>query len=66
MIMKKIGDHMYRNYNDKKISMVEKTLAFVQATIEKGEPWTDPDFKPCLDSLCCNGTPAQFEKCSQY
>jgi hypothetical protein len=38
----------------------------VQDIIEKGEAWTDPDFKPCLDSLCFDGTPAQFEKCAQY
>jgi len=25
--------------------------AFVQSVIEKGQPWTDPDFKPDMSSL---------------
>ena len=30
---------------------IDKALSIVNAIIEKGEPWTDPDFPPCDSSI---------------
>ena len=63
MMRKQIGKRIYKNFSVRKLEEIEWQLQKANDIIAKGEPWTDPDFKPNLDSLCYNGTPEQFEKC---
>ena len=44
--------------------VLREAVLKVQAIIEAGEPWTDPDFPPCTDSIRvpgCSSEPLSSE-----
>lgn len=66
MFKKRIGDKLIKNSNKESLAKFEEQKQFVDSIIEAGEQWTDPDFPPEFESLCTNGSNAQFNKCKAY